>query len=204
DRTFWLESSFNFKDLKISPLTVRKMANRFRVTAKGELRELKVDITLTLLGLEHKFEASGTIDGDTFTPRVAGSILGNKPPKLDPVKVASNGSVLNPMHPLNRLPNLRTGQTWRVPLVDPLADTVAACLPSLDLFGPRIEFLNAEVTEDNLTWRGKEVSCLVIEYRAPGKSHPSARTWTRRRDGLVLRQDAEFQGRKLVLERETE
>ena len=51
-----------------------------------------------------------------------------------------------------------------------------------------------------MTWGKKEVACLVIEYREPGKD-VSARTWVRKSDGLVLQQEANHLGFAMILQR---
>jgi hypothetical protein len=56
------------------------------------------------------------------------------------------------------------------------------------------------VSAGALVWDGTEVDCWQIEYREPGHK-PAARTWVRRSDGLVLRQEAGHAGVELVLER---
>ena len=59
----------------------------------------------------------------------------------------------------------------------------------------------AEVAAETLSWRNQEVPCFRIDYREPGK-RVTARTWVRRQDGLVLRQEAEHLGKELILERD--
>ena len=43
---------------------------------------------------------------------------------------------------------------------------------------------------------------VKIEYREPGKTRVVARTWVRRRDGLVLQQEASHEGMNVVLLRD--
>ena len=55
-----------------------------------------------------------------------------------------------------------------------------------------------------IDWDRGEVECLVIEYHADWHGEEfTARTWVRQSDGIVLRQEAVFQGQILVLERES-
>lgn len=191
---------------------VQKVASMYRVSREGELREIVVDLagSAELLGGFERFDllahVAGRVEERRFAPH--GYVEwpgGKKELKADPVAVSTYGSVLNPLHPVNRILGLRPGQQWRMPLVDPLADalaavvadTVAAKLPGLSS-GPR--FLDAVVSgPQDLAWGGQEVSCLVIEYK--GDSEVTARTWVRVSDGLVLRQEAR-QGDLLVLQRD--
>ena len=65
-----------------------------------------------------------------------------------------------------------------------------------------VPMLEAEVIVDALPWHGQDapVTCYRIDYHEPGKK-VTARTWVRRRDGLVLQQEAEHQGRRIILQR---
>jgi hypothetical protein len=114
------------------------------------------------------------------------------------------------LHPANRINGVRRGQHWRIPLVDPLLDSVFATMqkvPELQVLqvllsrgtGPR--FLDADVlkTTQTILRNGQEEVCLVIESRG---DQMTAHTWLRETDGLVLRQDATFLGEQLILERD--
>jgi hypothetical protein len=97
------------------------------------------------------------------------------------VPLAPRAGLLILTQPMNRIPNLRVGQRWRLPCVNLLA---AARERPQAAFGP----VEAEVSEDTLRWqpRGK-VPCYVIDYR--GAAAAEARTWVRQSDGLVLEQE---------------
>src|SRR5207302_1863942 len=100
-----------------------------------------------------------------------------------------SGSVLNPLQPLNRLPGLRRGQRWEVPLVHPLADVAHKYLK--DVIGtapaPQLRVLQAEVLPETqwLEWgvNHTQVPCLVIEYHSDDMT---GKTWVRASDGVVL------------------
>ena len=98
------------------------------------------------------------------------------------------------MHLLDKIPGLRAGRSWKVPLLDPLG----AMVPGRKM---TTSILIAEVAEDDLEWQGQVVRCFRIDYREPGKK-AAAHTWVRRGDGLVLQQEAKHDEMNLVLVRE--
>ncbi len=119
---------------------------------------------------------------------------------LDPVAVES-GQVLNPLMPVNRLRDVRPGQTWVVRESNPLGEAVNALVKELlkdkgsnlinglvGASGPR-EFL-AEVARDS-EWverpRAEQARCWRIDYRS---ERGAARTWVGLDDGRVMRQEA--------------
>ena len=119
---------------------------------------------------------------------------------LDPVAVES-GQVLNPLMPVNRLRDVRPGQTWVVRESNPLGEAVSALMREfvkdkgsklldgvMGASGPR-EFL-AEVARDP-EWverpKAEQVRCRRIDYRS---ERGAARTWVSVEDGRVMRQEA--------------
>jgi hypothetical protein len=186
-----------------SPLRIEHMNSVYRVTREGQLREIQVDVSFALLFPVHidiGARVEGEVRNQVFTPHCtlrSPTFMKKQELDLEPVPVSASGNVLNPLHPVNRVAGLRPGQHWRMPLVDPLRDALAAKLGTN--LGAR--FLDAEVLPktEPVRWGGQEWSCLVIEYH--GDDGTSARTWVRESDGLVLRQLATVQGERLVLQR---
>jgi hypothetical protein len=95
---------------------------------------------------------------------------------------------------VNRIPGLRVGRSWKVPLLDPLG----AILPGRKM---TTAVLIAEVHDDVLDWQEQRVRCFRIDYNEPGKK-PTAHTWVRRSDGLVLQQEARHDDMDWTLVRE--
>ena len=97
--------------------------------------------------------------------------------------------------PLDRLPDLHLGQQWTTPVFDPLR-----------FLGPRLPALGAPATEarhevvgvETLPWAGDAAECFVVADR---QADAKGRTYVRRRDGLVLRQEAALGAKTLALER---
>lgn len=185
---------------------VPRMDSMYRVNRDGALQELAANVTVSVAGVELYAKITGPVRERRFVPHcvVESQFWGRQEVAVDPVEVSGNGSVLNPMHPVNRLTKLRPGQRWRLPVVDPLFDVVGALVGKLaDVpvpnLGPRV--LDAEVLAEPqpFVWGNKEYECHVIEYKG---DDVSARTWVRRSDGLVLQQEAGRHGNTVILQRE--
>ena len=207
DDTFELHSEIEQLRLGSGLITIKvpQMASMYRVNREGDLKEMSARAAASLAGFEVKAQVNGEVHEQRFWPhcQIQTSGWGPHDLDLDPVVVSSHGTVLNPLHPVNRLVGLRSGQRWRMPLVDPMADALRAMaakeLP-VSKMGPR--FLDAEVlpTLRHLSWNGNEVPCRVIEYRS--EDGFKASTWVRESDGLVLRQQAELGNDVVILQRE--
>ena len=129
-----------------------------------------------------------------------------------------DGQVLNPLMPLDRLRDVVPGRRWVVQQVDPLRDALGELLMKglqeelakqgggkkkpLPVTLPKPPELVAEVLRSpvDLDRPSGPVSCWVIEYTSADKTI-SARTYVRRDDGRVLRQEATSQGERLRFER---
>jgi hypothetical protein len=187
---------------------VPRMNSMYRVRPDGTLREmttkLDANVRAALSNLDIKAELAGEVrSGQFFAHGVLEAAgWGRHELDLQPVPVSANGTVLNPLHPVNRITGLQMGQQWRMPLVDPLADAVRAQVGDLPGFKSGPKFLNATVLDkpQSLKYEGRPVDCLVIEYR--GDDELAAKTWVRESDGLVLRQEAAGFGDRVILQRE--
>ena len=200
-------------------IVVREMTSVYRVTRQGDLRAVSIDFAgeahaslfLTVSG-------KGTLAGDVRDGRFFSHLHASTGPTLlfdgktidtdlQPVAVSAHGSVLSPLHPVNRISGLRPGQTWRMPLVDPVEDAFVALLPdeARSLLG--MEKANREVVliasvrpqTETLTWNGKPAECLVIDCRG---DDVAATTWVQVGTDKVLRQDSERHGVRAALVRE--
>lgn len=104
--------------------------------------------------------------------------------------------VSDALAPLGRLPGLRVGQTWSVPIYSPFR------APSLSL-----DVLHARVVrEEPLEWHGQIVHALLVEYYGDAGSglstgrSPRARAWVAP-DSRVLRQELSLAGDWLRFDR---
>jgi hypothetical protein len=185
----------------ITLLYVKKMYSVLRVTREGELRQARVKLRVGgAAAAEMTLQAD--VENGKLTPRLemsVGGLLENKL-NLEPVEVSEAGSILNPMHPLNKVRGLREGLNWRLPDVDPLKTATAAQTQKFTGQSFTFPILFAEVRSQPIAWAGESYECWVIDYREVGQK-VTARTWVRKTDDRVLRQEATHQGTQLVLER---
>jgi hypothetical protein len=103
--------------------------------------------------------------------------------------------VLSSLCPLDRMPGLRPGQTWRTPLLDPVQSLLGQSLPQANASFVELSrpFATVRVWDQpqGLLWRGEYVPCLVVEALHGTRS---IKIYVREADGLVLRQTAELGG----------
>jgi hypothetical protein len=188
-------------------LTIQGMSSRYRVTPEGRLLHLNASVgarylpplgaTRTPVGAT--VELSGDVAEGRFNGKYHVELEGvvNQTGELS-VPVSSQGAVLLPLHPVKHIHGLRPGQRWRVPVVDPLDDLLAALVPG----GQRdTVYLDARVLAETrqMTWGNQTQECLVIEYAG---EEMSARTWVRRSDGFVLQQEVSKLGDTWILRRD--
>lgn len=92
----------------------------------------------------------------------------------------------NALGPIDRLPGLAVGQRWEERVVSPLTG--------------KVEVVKAEVArKSELYWDRSLVAVFEVVHKVPPAL--SARTWVRKSDGLVLRQEVPFPVVKLLIER---
>jgi hypothetical protein len=193
---------------------IRKATSTYTVTRGGDLRSVRLELSAVFGGLA---PGEGTLTGDVRDGRFRPHLRASSPAlpnldfdnDLDPVPVSAHGSILSPMHPVNRIAGLRPGQTWRLPLVDPVRTVVSALARKYvsDLApgaGDEEVVVTAQVLPQTktLTRDGRPpVECLVVEYRGQGDD-VTAETWVRADDGRVLRQEARRGGESWRLDRD--
>jgi hypothetical protein len=185
---------------------VKAMTSEYRVNPAGQLRELRAEVSV-LPRFQDKpapLDVSlwGEVRDEQFFTHCQGSLTSTGQPvamDLPPAPVSHNGSVLMPLHPVNRIHGLRPGQRWRQPLFDPFRDAFAG-LPG---FGGGVRQLNARVLpqpqllDDSAE---KPIACLVIEYESEGEI--VGRTWVKEDGERVQRQEAVLNGDTWIMELE--
>ncbi|MEO2088075.1 MAG: hypothetical protein ABGY75_01065 [Gemmataceae bacterium] len=136
--------------------------------------------------------------------------------ELDPVPVP-DGQVLNPLMPVDRLAGVTPGRRWTIRQTDPLRDSLQLLarrvlkqqMPGaggesklFDGFAGSPELLAEVLPEPEYIAReGLPVPCWVIRYESADKQF-TARTFVRRTDGQVLRQEASGHGEKWRFDRD--
>lgn len=215
DRTYEFRSAFLFDlgMLKIEALgfkvDVQEMESSYLVTPDGKLLAVWAVIGGNLGPRKAKRDQPSELEDPEFTFGIKGEIIdGQFEPiffssgfehKLDKLDVSRQGSIVNSMHLVNRLNGLYDGRTWKIPKVDPFEGLKAKYGGLLGQITGPFDLI-AKVRTDTLSWDRKEVACYKIEYHEADKD-VSARTWVRRVDGLVLRQEATVLGKAMVLQR---
>ena len=210
----------HFGDLELT-----SMGSTYGVTRDGDLRAVEADVFAAYrpglgrgrpargkegeeagrgpgLGAPIEGHVEGTVKDGTFAPvwRVeAPGLVGKQELHSDPVEVPTGHSVLSPLQPWNRLENVQENKVWHIRLFDPLMDSVGNLVPGAG-HAVTVRELEAGVKQgtEDLTWNNAEVPCLVIEYRG---DDITGKTYVRKSDGLVLRQEMTRQEHRLTLER---
>jgi len=172
----WLSSVLEpvFTDLRELDIDKR---SRFVVDPLGRLSEF--DSRLRLGSVIDAIKIQGQIDGATLELSVkSGDISATMTRTLAP-----NSLMSDELSPQARMPGLRVGQSWTVPLYSPFRAA-----------GSPLEILQAIVErESQFDWDGDKVNTRVIVYRGdPGSGlsggETRGRMWVRD-DGVVLLQE---------------
>jgi hypothetical protein len=152
-------------------------ASRLTIDPLGRL--LRFDSTVSVDSIKNVIRMSGVLEGSRMQLQIRSSGLSytrefNLPPK------ALLGDALSPQ---THLPNLRAGQSWTVPVFNPLR-------PAND----PMEILHASVEEPEfIDWRGKILKAWVVVYQIDSgygissQRAPQSVLWVRE-DGRVLKQ----------------
>jgi hypothetical protein len=149
----------------------------FSVDPLGRLSDFESRVRLA--GIPDAIRVSGTVEGSNLKLMVrSGEISAPIHTRLAP-----NSLMNDELSPQSRMPNLRVGQTWTVPLYSPFR----APHNPLDILQATVE------SEERIRWGDEAVPARLIVYRGdPGNIHASdqvrGRMWVRT-DGLVLRQE---------------
>jgi hypothetical protein len=206
DRSSEFRSTLRFKEDKLALLFVqiRRLENVYCITEDGKMlsSSAKAGVVLHGRGMPDQavdVEMTGKITNNILEPQF--KIFGQVH-QLGKVELPRQGSIANPMQPVHRLRGLHQGQIWNIALIDPLQAIQEHVngVAKQALQAARIPSLIAEVKTDTLWWNGKEVDCYKIEYYPPGQE-VTARTWVRKKDDLVLQQEAKTVLYELILER---
>jgi hypothetical protein len=204
DRSFELSSHFRFDALSpVKNVEVKTFHTAYRVDREGNLLGISAKANVETFGLSVAMEMDDAVEEGKLTlhPKLAFGDQSVNAPPIGPVDLNKRGSILNPMHPMSRLPGLRAGMRWRVPLFDPIeASSSVPGLATLADAGPKE--LDAEVKLDDFEWNGENTPVYKIDYREPGKDRIVAGTWVRCEDALVLQQWAHHGQFELTLVRQ--
>lgn len=207
DRGYEFRSIYNFESLTIANLVqIKRMENVYRVTEEGKLKALSAKFGINLareavVALPDTIvEVKGEVIDNQLEPKILHDGKEMNLFSFGKIDMTEQGNVINPMLLVNRLKGLREGKSWRITMFDPFRGTTSKFIPKLVEQSASMPVLIAEVKVDTLVWSDSTVPCYKIEYYEPGKE-VTARTWARKRDGLVLQQEANRDSFELVLKR---
>jgi hypothetical protein len=200
NRVFEISCELSFNNLGFTVFQIQRMESTYQIGPHGELRELGAQVGLRWVEYPRPFEITlnGKVEGERFTSHLRLTGPMNKEWQLAPIAVSRQDCFLNPLHPLDKVSGLYEGRFWRIHLINPLDGLTS----KLALFhSPEINILECSVTTARLFWEGQQVTCWVIDYRSPGKGKTLARTWVRKSDDWILRQESNPFGKRLIIDR---
>jgi hypothetical protein len=186
---------------------LKEMTSIYRVNRAGHLLEMDAkfkffvdhrwigDVTMDLHGevKEGKFDSFYHLEAPLL-----GREFKQDLPQLD---MTYQGSILLPLHPVNRIRGLRPGQTWRMPMLNPLQDALMAS-QFLGQSEVSVRYVNARVSPYLQTHKDLpgSIPCLVLDY---DDKELQPRTWIQQSTGLVLRQEATpLPGKRVIMQRD--
>jgi hypothetical protein len=166
-----------FRNLQFIGAERMTMESGSRLTIDPLGRLLRFDSTVSVGPNKDMIRMSGVVEGSRLQFQIRPGGLSGEfqlPPK------ALLGDALSPQ---THLPNLRAGQTWTVPVFNPLLQTNAS-----------MEILHASVEEPEfIDWKGQILKAWVVVYRIDSgygvsqQNAPQSTLWVRE-DGRVLQQ----------------
>jgi hypothetical protein len=174
----WLQPFLALSKKSVDELSL-DASSAMLIDAFGRL--LRFDSAVRLPPLIDEITMRGTVEGGQLQLLVrSGSQSFSHDVSLPPKALLADA-----LSPQTRLPGLHVGQTWSVPVFNPLWPTKSP-----------IEIISATVEEpETILWNGEPVNTLVVVYRrdsgaATGaKQTEQCKLWVRH-DGAVLRQEA--------------
>jgi hypothetical protein len=183
---------------------LEKMESHYKVNRDGSLRGVNVTakiepnpkLTGFLPSADNKpfffeFRFVGEVRDGQFTLTVEAA-PGLKR-EFPPVAVSRNGAIMLLQHPVNRIRGLRPGQTWAVPLIDPLGAV---------LMGRPPHYFHARVLDqtEDVQFEAKPHTCYVIDYHDDDQS---MKAWVETSEqNRLLVQEAHIDGERWRLERD--
>lgn len=199
----------------IHGIRVKRMSSTYRVNTAGDLLGMSVEIegqpavadllrliypaARKILSRGFTLSIEGTVENGRLTPHAAlHSPLDRYERDLPTVTIPAGGSVLLPLHPVNRIQGISLGQTWTIRVFDPIADLLGALTGEAG----ELRLLRARVrpqAERFSHGRRQNVECLIIDYEG---DNLKASTWVAKERGLVLCQEATLDNQRWVMYRD--
>ena len=181
-----------FSKMLTRPLDKLRLDARSTLTIDPLGRLLGFDSAVQLPPLDDVLRVHGTLEGQQLQLTIdAGGT-----PFTSETSLPSDALLSDALSPQDRLPGLRAGQKWTVPVYSPLW---SAKTP--------LEIIHAEVEGlEPLLWNGVMEDCWLVVYRSDAESGadrsqpPRGRLWAQR-NGTVVRQQIFFFNAAITFER---
>lgn len=195
-----------FRYFKVGILQIKEMTSLYRVNRAGQLLEMEAqfDFSLEKIKTDFRLKLEGRVENEKFyssyrvqSPLLEEDLVQNLPT----LKMNYQGSILQPLHPVNRIRGIRPGQTWTMPMINPLQDALKAS-QGWGQAEVQVEYVLARVSPKTQLLPDCEYSipCYVIDYEDSRDMNP--RTWVQVSTGLVLRQEATpLPGTRMIMQR---
>jgi hypothetical protein len=173
----WLQP---FLVLAKKPLDHLSLDANSAMLIDGFGRLLRFDSAVRLEPLIDEISMRGSVDGSQLQLQVRS---GNQSFTHE-ISLPPKALLADALSPQTRLPGLHVGQSWTVPVFNPLWPTKSP-----------IEIISAKVEEEeSILWNGELQNTLVVVYRydsgtGGAKQNAQGKLWVRR-DGVVLKQEA--------------
>lgn len=143
--------------------------SRFYIGPTGQLRHF--DIEATAQGVDAPLIVRGRVEKKQLHVTLDWEGTHHE----ETLAYEPRGLVMNCFSPVGRMPNLRVGQAWNIPMVNPLTG--------------RVDLVRVKVTgRELISWGNQPAVAAYVVTQTTGIAGTEARTWVRD-DGLVLRQE---------------
>lgn len=167
---------------------IRPLLDRTGPLDMEAVSRLDIDPLGRLIGFESRVRVAQIEDAVAVQGELEGNQLRIKVQSGDAVFHADpNAMVGDALSPQTRLPGLRLGQRWTMPVYSPFRPARSA-----------MEIIEAKVERaERILWDGRMVDTLLVVYRADSGSGPGVSRETRgklwvRSDGVVLKQEVKL------------
>lgn len=193
---------------QLTPVWLRALVRWVEKPALRQAMDARSTLFLDPLGRLTRFESTMGVGAAKDVICLTGEIVGSQAlvsvrsgefVYRSEVYLPSGALLSDALQPQTRLPGLRQGQAWTVPVYSPLRPPNAP-----------LEILHAEVQGyEVLSWEDRVERVWLVVYQSdPGagsssRQEPRGRLWVRR-DGTVLRQEVSIFGTKLTFSRVSE
>ena len=186
-----LRQSFLGDEEPDGPTGIR-ISSDFSINALGKLQRFQVRISVEDASLQ--FGVRGLVQDRQLTVSIDGLPMFSEPMVLP---IEPEALMCDVFSSIDKLPDLRVGKSWSTRTINPFS-TILSPGAWLGNSRPTIEVTRHEVRKtEPIIWNGTMWDCFLVEHR---HSSMVARTWVRRQDDRVLRQEVPFGGWKITLE----